>query len=104
MDVVAARVAEACTAQRQQQASRSHLRTAGVRTAQISALVKDGGLLRLHRGAYALAPLPTRGQHLLSDGKIDLGYLAEVRAVLHSLGDAVADRRTAAVLWRLDML
>ena len=104
MDVVAARVAAACTAQRQSQASRSHLRKAGVGTAQISALVKAGGLLRLRRGAYALAPLPARGQHLLSDGTVDLGYLAAVRAVLHSLGDAVADRRTAAVLWRMDML
>lgn len=104
MDLVA-RAAAACPASRQQQATRAHLLAAGLGTAAISQLVKDGGLLRLGRGAYALAPLPTRGRHLLSDGKVDRGYLAEVRAVLHSLGEgAVADRRTAAVLWQMDML
>jgi very-short-patch-repair endonuclease len=40
----------------------------------------------------------------LSDGAVDPGYLAETRSVLHSLGRAVADRRTAAVFWGMDML
>ena len=104
-DVHAARVAQACTSSRQGQAARHHLKAAGLGTAAVAQLVKDGGLIRLRRGAYALEPLPPRGRHLLSNGVVDLGFLAEVRAVLHSLGDeAVADRRTAAALWQMDML
>ena len=104
MDLVAL-AAAACPASRQEQATRAQLLSAGLGTAAISRMVEDGGLVRLRRGAYALAPLPPRGRHLLSDGRVDLGYLAEVRSVLHSLaGGGVADRRTAAVLWQMDML
>jgi len=98
------RATKACPPSRQGQARRSDLLNSGLNSGQIAALVKDGGLLRLRRGSYALAPLAVRGRHLLSGGEVDHGYLAEVRSVLHSLGDAVADRRTAALLWRMDML
>lgn len=104
LDILSARAAAACTSARQGQARRHHLLAAGLGTAAIARLVKDGGLVRLHRGAYALAPLTSRGKHLLSDGKVDASYLAEVRAALHSVSNAVPDRRTAAVLWQMDML
>ena len=104
MSLIAQQLAAACPALRQQQAHRSQLIEAGLRTAQITALVRDGGLIRIHRGAFALAPLPTRGRPLLSDGRVDLGFLAEVRAAATSIKGAVADRRTAALLWQMDML
>ncbi|MFP5219502.1 MAG: endonuclease domain-containing protein [Actinomycetes bacterium] len=49
--------------------------------------------------------LPARGEHLLSGGLADAGFVAQVRqAVLRLHGDACAARRTAAVLWGFDML
>ena len=104
MDVLTSRLAQACTAARQHHASREQLQKAGLTTAQISALVRDGGLRRLRRGSYALAPLPSRARHLLSDGRVDLGYLAEVRSVTLSIPGATADRRTSAICWQMDML
>jgi very-short-patch-repair endonuclease len=105
VDPLAERLAKACIEARQHQATRGHLRSAGVGTTLLTRCVREQRILRLRRGAYALAPLPSRGRHLLSDGQVDLGYLAEVRSVLHSLGtDCAADRRTAALLWQMDML
>jgi hypothetical protein len=105
MRTVASRLAEACNAVRQGQADRRDLLAAGLGSTLIADCVRDGLLLRYHRGAYGLAPLPTRGRHLLSDGRVDVGYLAEARSVLHSMRpDVVADRRTSAVMWQMDML
>jgi hypothetical protein len=98
-------VAEACTAERQHQANRAQLAAAGLGSTVVSRCLAAGSLLRLRRGAYALGPLASRGRHLLSDGVVDPGYLAEVQCVLLSLGaGCAADRRTGAVLWGMDLL
>lgn len=96
-------LALACQDRRQGLATREDLSSAGVTPALVSRALARRDLVRIRRGVYALAPLPVRARHLLRDGVLDLAYLAEVRAVLTSLG-AVADRRTAALLWRLDLL
>lgn len=98
-------ITDACRISRQYQATRSHLLAAGMGRAALESAVARGDLVRLRRGVYAPGPLPSRGRHLLRDGRPDLSYVAEVRAVLLSLGaDAVAAGRTAAVLWAMDML
>ena len=53
---------------------------------------------------YSPHPLPVRAEYLLSDGLLDPGYLAQVRAVLLELGPrAMAGGRTAALLWGCDL-
>ncbi|MDX6268619.1 MAG: hypothetical protein QOD70_3359 [Frankiales bacterium] len=90
---------------RQGLAKRAHLRSAGFASAAVTAAVQDGTILRLRRGVFALAPLPVRARHVLKDGVPDAAYLAATRAAILGLGQGVvADRRTAAVLWGMDML
>lgn len=97
-------LARACPASRQHLATREHLADAGISRYGLEALLRSGGLLRIRRGVYAPAPLPVRARHLLSGGLPDPAYVAEVRAVLLSLGaDCAAAGRTAAVLWGMDM-
>jgi very-short-patch-repair endonuclease len=92
-------------ATRQHQASRRQLREAGYGSAAITKALDAGDIVRLRRGVYALAPLPVRARHLLRDGVPDAAYLAATRAMVLSLGSGtVADRRTAAVFWGMDML
>jgi very-short-patch-repair endonuclease len=96
-------LASACSAARQGIASREQLSAKGITRGLLARALRTGDLVRLRRGVYGLGPLPIRGRHLLSDGTVDLAYLAEVRAVLLSL-NAVADLRTAALFWGMDML
>jgi very-short-patch-repair endonuclease len=93
----------ACTTGNQGMATREQLLTAGLTRRLLSRALATGDLVRLRRGVYALGPLPARSRHLLSNGQLDLGYLAATRAVVLSL-DGVADRRTAALLWGMDQL
>lgn len=60
-------------------------------------------VVRISRGVYSDRPLPERGSYLLTNGLVDLGYLAEVRAVLLGTNQAIAGGRTAAVLWGFDL-
>lgn len=97
-------LAAACPATRQHQTTRAHLQAAGLTRTQLESLVKSAGLVRLRRGVYAPAPLPVSGRHLLSGGVPDAAYVAQVRAVLLSLGAGCAAAcRTAAVLWGMDL-
>lgn len=99
------RIALACPLQRQHLASCADLLSAGVGKRAVSAAVRSGELLRVHRGVYTSVPLPERARHLVSGGRPDAGYLAEVRAILLAMGpSAVAGGRTAAVLWGFDLL
>lgn len=93
----------ACRPSTQGIASRDELLAGDLTRGLLSRALAKGDVVRLRRGVYALGPLPQRGRHLLKDGRVDLGYLALVRSVLLSL-DAVADRRTAALVWGMDLL
>ncbi len=84
-------------------ASRAQLLACGLTKGHLSRAVRAGDLVWVGRAVYALAPLAPRGRHLLSSGQLDLGYLAVTRAALLSL-NAVADRRTAALVWGMDLL
>lgn len=77
---------------------------AGLTRRALAAAVAGTVLERVGRGIYRDRPVPPRGEHLLTDGCPDPGYVAEVREVLLRLGPgARAARRTAAVLWAMDM-
>lgn len=98
-------LAAACPASRQQLTTRAHLSAAGVTKALLERALDEGLLRRLRRGVYAPRALPPRGRHLLRDGVPDASYVAHVRAALLAAGpQAVADRRTAAVMWAMDLL
>lgn len=90
--------------QRQQgQATRSQLHAAGLTRRGLERALREGSLRRSRAGLYLNGDVPARGLHLLSDGRVDLGYLAELRGELLTLGGAAASRRTAAVMWGFDM-
>ena len=98
-------LADCFPSSRQHQATRKHLRAAGFGSAAVTHALDAGDIVRLRRGVFALAPLPVRARHLLKDGTPDAAYLAATRALILGLGKGVvADRRTAAVFWGMDML
>lgn len=85
-------------------ATRAQLLAYGMTWRGLTAAVADGRLTRVGRGLYRDRPLPARGEHLLSAGSPDPGYVAEVREAQLRLGStARAARGTAAVLWAIDM-
>ncbi len=95
----------ACPASRQLVTTRAHLASEGVTRGLLERALRERLVHRVRRGVYALRPLPPRGRHLLRDGRPDGPYVAQVRAALLAAGPgAVADRRTAAVLWAMDLL
>lgn len=97
-------VVDQLLALQQGMATRQQLRAAGLTRRSLERAVAGGVLRRERTGLYASGDRPARGLHLLTDGRPDLGYLAEVRAVLLTFGGgAAASRRTAAVLWGLDL-
>ncbi|MCW2599106.1 MAG: cullin, a subunit of ubiquitin ligase [Frankiales bacterium] len=94
----------ACPPHRQQISTRAQLKLAGITARGLQSALARHELVRVGRGVYSVGPLPPVGEHLLTGGSPDLGYLARVRATLLSLGQGcVAARRTAAVLWGFDM-
>jgi very-short-patch-repair endonuclease len=94
----------ACSPSRQFMATRCQLATAGVTKAGIAKAVADLTLVVYRRGVFGRVPLPARARYLLSDGKVDPGYLAQVRDALLALGPtAAAAGRTAAIFWCFDM-
>ena len=96
-------LARVCPASNQHQSTPALVRASGVSRHQLARAHQAGVLVRVARGIYSPQALPARGQHLLSGGSVDLGYLAEVRAFTTAYR-CVAARRTAAVLWRFDLL
>jgi very-short-patch-repair endonuclease len=85
-------------------ATRAQLAAAGLTRRALERALSDGRLRRERTGLYVCSDRPARGLHLLSGGRCDPGYLAEVRAAVLTMGgDAAASRRTAAVLWGFDM-
>lgn len=85
-------------------ATRSQLTAEGLTRRGLERAVQDGRLRRRGGGLYVTQQQPVRGLHLLSGGRPDLGYVAEVRATLLTLGgEAAASRRSAAVLWGFDL-
>lgn len=85
-------------------ATRRQLMQGGLGRRELERLVASGELVRERVGLYRDRPLPRQGEHLLSGGIPDEGYVAQVRAELLHRGDgARAARLTAAVLWGFDM-
>lgn len=78
---------------------------AGVRRSALSQARKDGHVVRVRRGVYALADLPSLPRHLVTDKGVAAAYVAHVRAVLLGLGrNAAAGGRTAAALYGWGLL
>lgn len=92
-------------ASRQRLSRISQLAAAGVRRDQVRQWHDEKLIVRIRRGVYSPTPLPARGTYLLTNGLLDVGFLAEVRAVMLELTDrACAGARTAALLWGFDLL
>jgi very-short-patch-repair endonuclease len=67
--------------------------------------VREQQLVKVYRSVYGRHPLTPHAPHLISGDVVDEAYLRAVHAALLSAGpSAVACGRTAAVVWRLDML
>lgn len=93
-----------CPFSRQQLSSYRQLRAAGFSRHSLQIALAEDLLQRVRRGVYSPVPLPEPAPYLLSNGVLDLGYLAHVRAVLLELGPrAMAGGRTAALLWGWDL-
>lgn len=72
---------------------------------ELRALRVEGLAAPVRRGVWSPVALPPVAEHLMSDGMLDLGYLATMRAVLLELGDrAVLGARCAALGWGWDLL
>ena len=83
--------------------TRQQLRDAGLSRRRVQAVTS--ALVRVERGVYADRAPGSRPAHLVTGGVPAAAYVAEVRALLLALGPAArASRRTAAVLWGLDVL
>lgn len=86
-------------------ATRAQLHSAGLTRSGLDRRLDAGELRRVDLGVYADRDAAARGRHLLSDGRCDAGFAAEVRLALLVAGaGARAARRTAAVLWGFDLL
>jgi very-short-patch-repair endonuclease len=89
---------------RQRLSNVSQLAALGVTQAHLRDWLDGEAIRRIRRGVYADRPLPLRGTYLLSNGLLDLGFLAEIRAVMLGLSDgAVVAGRCAALLWGFDL-
>jgi very-short-patch-repair endonuclease len=90
---------------RQQLSAYRQLTDAGL-TRHHLRLAMDAQLVqRVRRCVYSTQPLPPVAGHLLTNGVLDLGYLAFLRAVLLELGKrAVLGGRCAALAWGWDLL
>lgn len=85
-------------------ATRIQLVSAGLTRRALERELDDGRLRRAAQGLYVDRTPPSRGRHLLSGGRVDAGFVAEVRAaVLRLHGNAWAARLTAAVMWGFDL-
>ncbi|MCA1712884.1 MAG: type IV toxin-antitoxin system AbiEi family antitoxin domain-containing protein [Actinobacteria bacterium] len=86
-------------------ATRAQLAAAGLGRGRLARAVAAGELIRIHRGVYGAEPLAPFADHLLTGSGVDASFLRSVQAAQLAVGPAsVACARTAAVVWRLDML
>lgn len=89
---------------RQQLSRRGQLLAQGMTDDSLNEALRSGVVVRVGRRVYSPARLPARGRYLLTDGVLDRGYLAEVRALLLEISkSACAGGRTAALLWNWDL-
>jgi len=94
-----------CGARSQGLVTARRLDAAGVRPWALSAGVRNQTVIRVHRRVYALAPLPSWSQFVVTEKGPSPAYVAHVRAALLSLGvGAIAIGRTAAALRGWPML
>jgi very-short-patch-repair endonuclease len=85
--------------------SAAQLRSAGVGSWDLTRAVRSGAVVRVRRGVYAAAPLPTWPRFVVTEAGPSPAYVAHVRAVLLSLGSsATACGRTAAALYGWGLL
>ena len=79
--------------------SARQLAAAGVVSWALTRSVRRGDVVRIRRGVYALAPLDAWPRYVVTDNGASPEHVAQVRAVLLSLGTAAtACGRTAAAL------
>lgn len=95
---------ERLIARQQGMATRRQLQARSVLRRQLERLVADAVLEPSGRGLYRVPDRGSRVLHLVKAEGADPGFVADVRAELLTRGpDARAARRTAAVLWGMDM-
>lgn len=81
------------------------LRRAGSRPGALTRALRAGELVRVRRGVYSPNQLPPWPRFVVTESGPSPAYVAQVRAVLLSLGPgAAASSRTAAALWQWGML
>jgi very-short-patch-repair endonuclease len=85
---------------RQQLATSTQLRAAGVGRASLSRAVVAGDVVRVRRNVYAPSALDPLPRFVVTEKGVAPAYVRQVRAVMLSLGPkATACGRTAAALW-----
>lgn len=90
---------------RQQLSTCPQLAAAGLTRHYLRRAAAEGLVRAVRRGVWSPVALPAVGEHLLTDGVLDLGWLAAMRAVLLELGPrAVLGGRCAALAWGWDLL
>ena len=90
---------------RQRLSTPAQLRKKGCTKHDLQQARRAGAAAPVRRGVWSPVPLPECAAHLLTDGVLDLGFLAQMRAVLLELGDrAVLGCRCAALAWAWDLL
>lgn len=83
----------------------AELVAAGVSRPGLSRAKKEGAVVRVRRGVYAVQDLPPLPRHLVTETGVAAAYVAHVRAVLLGLGaNAAAGTRTAAALYGWGLL
>jgi very-short-patch-repair endonuclease len=90
---------------RQQLSNCKQLKAQGFTSDHIQEARKNNLIARVRRGVYSPIPLPPIGEHLISNGVLDLGYLAKMRSVLLEVGArAFLGGRSGALAWGWDLL
>src|SRR5262245_5778187 len=98
-------LADLFPASRQQLSTLAQLSARGCTKHDLQTARRRGLIAPVRRGVWSPVQLPPRSEHLMTDGLLDLGYLARMRSVLLELGDrAVLGGRCSALSWGWDLL